>query len=324
MLDRLWKRPGLSRRMLLARLCCSTGSATLPALRQRRSRRCRASPMGCAARLSRVAGGENPAGACAYRVGRWTGGTACCSNWSRSAAGAARTARSACSSGQANKELIRNLAREIKNPLGGIRGAAQLLEMEDREPRADHTRRSSSTRPTACRRWSTGCWRRTASRTWWATSTSTRSASMCAADLASSRAAWWSARLRRLHPEFRGDREQLIQAVLNIVHNAAQALPSASPPATRRSRCARASRASGDAGQARVIVWHWNCISRTTARACPSPSASASSTRWCRAGWWFGTGAHAARRPSCSNTGHDRMRERTGPDAVQDPDSDLH
>ncbi len=35
---------------------------------------------------------------------------------------------------QANRELIRNLAHEIKNPLGGIRGAAQLLalELEDR------------------------------------------------------------------------------------------------------------------------------------------------------------------------------------------------
>jgi two-component system nitrogen regulation sensor histidine kinase GlnL len=31
---------------------------------------------------------------------------------------------------QANRELIRNLAHEIKNPLGGIRGAAQLLEHE--------------------------------------------------------------------------------------------------------------------------------------------------------------------------------------------------
>jgi two-component system nitrogen regulation sensor histidine kinase GlnL len=31
---------------------------------------------------------------------------------------------------QANRELIRNLVHEIKNPLGGIRGAAQLLERE--------------------------------------------------------------------------------------------------------------------------------------------------------------------------------------------------
>lgn len=31
---------------------------------------------------------------------------------------------------EANRELVRNLAHEIKNPLGGIRGAAQLLETE--------------------------------------------------------------------------------------------------------------------------------------------------------------------------------------------------
>jgi len=31
---------------------------------------------------------------------------------------------------QTNRELIRNLAHEIKNPLGGIRGSAQLLERE--------------------------------------------------------------------------------------------------------------------------------------------------------------------------------------------------
>jgi two-component system nitrogen regulation sensor histidine kinase GlnL len=34
---------------------------------------------------------------------------------------------------EAARELIRNLAHEIKNPLGGIRGAAQLLEMEIEE-----------------------------------------------------------------------------------------------------------------------------------------------------------------------------------------------
>ena len=35
---------------------------------------------------------------------------------------------------QANRELIRNLAHEIKNPLGGIRGAAQLLESDLSSP----------------------------------------------------------------------------------------------------------------------------------------------------------------------------------------------
>ena len=34
----------------------------------------------------------------------------------------------------ANRELIRNLAHEIKNPLGGIRGAAQLLDHELERP----------------------------------------------------------------------------------------------------------------------------------------------------------------------------------------------
>ncbi|CAG1007791.1 two-component system, NtrC family, nitrogen regulation sensor histidine kinase GlnL [Burkholderiales bacterium] len=41
---------------------------------------------------------------------------------------------------QANRELIRSLAHEIKNPLGGIRGAAQLLEGELDDPRlAEYT-----------------------------------------------------------------------------------------------------------------------------------------------------------------------------------------
>ena len=40
---------------------------------------------------------------------------------------------------QANKELIRNLAHEIKNPLGGIRGAAQLLRRAgQKQQRAAH------------------------------------------------------------------------------------------------------------------------------------------------------------------------------------------
>jgi len=41
---------------------------------------------------------------------------------------------------QANRDLIRSLAHEIKNPLGGIRGAAQLLERElDRPQLIEYT-----------------------------------------------------------------------------------------------------------------------------------------------------------------------------------------
>ncbi len=41
---------------------------------------------------------------------------------------------------EANRELIRNLAHEIKNPLGGIRGSAQLLERElDRPDLREYT-----------------------------------------------------------------------------------------------------------------------------------------------------------------------------------------
>ena len=49
---------------------------------------------------------------------------------------------------EANRELIRNLAHEIKNPLGGIRGAAQLLAMElghpSGRPRDDRSPRGTA------------------------------------------------------------------------------------------------------------------------------------------------------------------------------------
>ena len=127
---------------------------------------------------------------------------------------------------QANKELLRNLAHEIKNPLGGIRGAAQLLAMEIGSPElgeytnviiheADRLQslvdrllaphRSPKmvgdvnihevcerVRAVVCAEYPRGL--------------------EVARD--------YDASL----PEFRGDREQLIQALLNIVQNAAQAL----------------------------------------------------------------------------------------------------
>ena len=52
---------------------------------------------------------------------------------------------------QANRELIRNLAHEIKNPLGGIRGAAQLLEreLERPQPARIHAGDHEGSRPAA-------------------------------------------------------------------------------------------------------------------------------------------------------------------------------
>lgn len=127
---------------------------------------------------------------------------------------------------QANKELIRNLAHEIKNPLGGIRGAAQLLQMElqskelteytqvivqeaDRLQALVDRLLAPHRKPhvvgdvnihEVCE----------------------RVRALILAEFPRGLA------VQRDYdtsiPEFRGDREQLIQAVLNIAHNAAQAL----------------------------------------------------------------------------------------------------
>jgi two-component system nitrogen regulation sensor histidine kinase GlnL len=127
---------------------------------------------------------------------------------------------------QVTKELIRNLAHEIKNPLGGIRGAAQLLELEiDQAELGEYTQVIIHE--------------------------ADRLQSLVDRLLAPHRKAQVVAelnihevleRIRSLVlaeyprglvivrdydtsiPEFRGDREQMIQAVLNIVHNATQAL----------------------------------------------------------------------------------------------------
>jgi two-component system nitrogen regulation sensor histidine kinase GlnL len=127
---------------------------------------------------------------------------------------------------QANKELIRNLAHEIKNPLGGIRGAAQLLAMELPAPEmteytevivheADRLQAlvdrllAPHRRPhmvgdvnihEVCER--------------------VRSVVLAEFPRGLAVARDYDVSL----PEFRGDREQLIQALLNIVQNAAHAL----------------------------------------------------------------------------------------------------
>jgi two-component system, NtrC family, nitrogen regulation sensor histidine kinase GlnL len=127
---------------------------------------------------------------------------------------------------QANKELVRNLAHEIKNPLGGIRGAAQLLEMEmpsrelteytqviiheaDRLQALVDRLLDPHRRPhvvgdvnihEVCER--------------------VRSLILAEFPRGLSVERDYDASI----PEFRGDREHLIQAVINIAHNATQAL----------------------------------------------------------------------------------------------------
>jgi two-component system, NtrC family, nitrogen regulation sensor histidine kinase GlnL len=126
---------------------------------------------------------------------------------------------------QANRLLLRNLAHEIKNPLGGIRGAAQLLEQElDRPALREYTQVVIQE--------------------------ADRLRSLMEKLLTPQHAPQFSAlnihevleRVRSLvraelpeglHiqrdydlslPELHGDKEQLIQVVLNIVRNAAQAM----------------------------------------------------------------------------------------------------
>ena len=127
---------------------------------------------------------------------------------------------------QANKELIRNLAHEIKNPLGGIRGAAQLLELElDSRELSEYT---SVIIHEADRLQALVDRLLAPHRKPHVVSdvniheVCERVRSLILAEFPRGLA------VKRDYdtsiPDFRGDREQLIQAVLNIAHNAAQAL----------------------------------------------------------------------------------------------------
>jgi two-component system nitrogen regulation sensor histidine kinase GlnL len=127
---------------------------------------------------------------------------------------------------QANKELIRNLAHEIKNPLGGIRGAAQLLEMEiDSRDLKEYTRviiHEADRLQTLVDRLLAPHRRPHVVGDVNIHEVLERVRSLVLAEFPR------GLRVVRDYdtsiPEFRGDREQLIQAVLNIAHNACQAL----------------------------------------------------------------------------------------------------
>jgi len=126
---------------------------------------------------------------------------------------------------EANRELIRNLAHEIKNPLGGIRGAAQLLEFELPDKRLrEYTQvivKESDRLQSLMDRMLTPH----------------RPPHITAVNIhevlervRSLLAAEFPKKLKLVRdydaslPELRGDKEQLIQVALNVARNAAQAL----------------------------------------------------------------------------------------------------
>jgi two-component system, NtrC family, nitrogen regulation sensor histidine kinase GlnL len=127
---------------------------------------------------------------------------------------------------QANKELIRNLAHEIKNPLGGIRGAAQLLEMElPSKGLGDYTRVIIA----EADRLQALVDRLLAPHRLPHVVGDVNIHEVCERVRALVLAEFpRGLQVQRDYdvsiPEFRGDREQLIQALLNIAQNAAQAL----------------------------------------------------------------------------------------------------
>jgi two-component system, NtrC family, nitrogen regulation sensor histidine kinase GlnL len=123
---------------------------------------------------------------------------------------------------QANRELIRNLAHEIKNPLGGLRGSAQLLERELERPElreytqviikeADRLQllMDRMLTPHRAPRLQPGVFHEVLERV----------RSLIKAEFGIEIQRDYDPSL----PQPSGDREQLIQAVLNIARNAAQA-----------------------------------------------------------------------------------------------------
>ena len=127
---------------------------------------------------------------------------------------------------RATKELIRNLAHEIKNPLGGIRGAAQLLEMElESRSLTEYTQviiQEADRLQALVDRLLAPHRKPHLVSDVNVHEVCERVRSLILAEFPR------GLRVERDYdtsiPDFRGDREQLIQAVLNIAHNAAQAL----------------------------------------------------------------------------------------------------
>ncbi len=127
---------------------------------------------------------------------------------------------------QANKELVRNLAHEIKNPLGGIRGAAQLLQMDLQDKQlAEYTDviiKEADRLQSLVDRLLAPHRKPQIVQDVNIHEVLERVRSLITAEFPRELSIERDYDLSL--PELRGDKEQLIQALLNIAHNAAQAL----------------------------------------------------------------------------------------------------
>jgi two-component system nitrogen regulation sensor histidine kinase GlnL len=122
---------------------------------------------------------------------------------------------------QANRELIRNLAHEIKNPLGGLRGSAQLLERElERLELREYTQViiKEADRLQALMDRMLTPHRAPRMEPLGLHEVLERVRSLVRAEFGIEIVRDYDPSL----PEIQGDREQLIQAVLNVARNAAQ------------------------------------------------------------------------------------------------------
>jgi two-component system, NtrC family, nitrogen regulation sensor histidine kinase GlnL len=123
---------------------------------------------------------------------------------------------------QSNRELVRNLAHEIKNPLGGLRGSAQLLERElDRPDLREYTQViiKEADRLQALMDRMLTPHRAPHLEALGMHEVLERVRSLVRAEFGIEIVRDYDPSL----PEIMGDREQLIQAVLNVARNAAQA-----------------------------------------------------------------------------------------------------
>lgn len=126
----------------------------------------------------------------------------------------------------ANKELLRNLAHEIKNPLGGVRGAAQLL---DRELPSDELREYTQVIIKEADRLQGLVDQMLAPHRRLRVTESVNIHEVCERVRSLMLAEFPTGLVIKRDydisiPDLRGDREQLIQVVLNVVRNAAEAL----------------------------------------------------------------------------------------------------